>query len=76
MRVFSRSLSLAASLTFAVAGTASAQGAGHFSLTSPDLTPGGPIPTRNVANVMGCPGQNVAPALKWSAAPERPKSCV
>jgi Raf kinase inhibitor-like YbhB/YbcL family protein len=76
MRVISRSLSLAAALTFAVAGTASAQGAGHFSLTSPDLQPGGTIPTRNVANVMGCPGQNVSPALKWSGAPAGTKSFV
>ena len=71
-----RSLSLATALMFAVAGSANAQGAGHFSLTSPDLTPGGTIPTRNVANVMGCPGQNVSPALKWSGAPEGTKSFV
>jgi Raf kinase inhibitor-like YbhB/YbcL family protein len=77
MRVTSpRSFSLAAALMLAVAGSASAQGAGHFSLTSPDLKPGGTIPTRNVANIMGCPGQNVSPALKWSGAPAGTKSFV
>jgi Raf kinase inhibitor-like YbhB/YbcL family protein len=76
MRVISRSLSLAAALTYAVAGTAGAQGAGHFSLTSPDLHAGGTIPTRNVGNIMGCPGQNVSPALKWSGAPAGTKSFV
>ena len=75
MRVTSpRSLSLAAALLFAITGSANAQG--HFSLTSPDLKPGGTIPTRNVANVMGCPGQNVSPALKWSGAPPGTKSFV
>jgi len=77
MRVTSsRSLSLAAALLLAVAGPVSAQGAHHFSLTSRDLKPGGTIPTRNVANVMGCPGQNVSPALSWSGAPAGTKSFV
>jgi Raf kinase inhibitor-like YbhB/YbcL family protein len=77
MRVTSsRSLSLAAALTFAVASSASAQGAGHFSLTSPDLKPGGMVPTRNVGNVMGCPGENVSPALTWRGAPAGTKSFV
>ena len=51
MRVTSHhSFSLAAALVFAVAGSVSAQGAGHFSLTSPDFKPGGTVPTRNVGN--------------------------
>ena len=40
-----RSLSLAAALVLAGAATASAQGAGRFSLTSPDIKAGATIPT-------------------------------
>ena len=77
MRVTSpRSFAFATALVFAVAGSAGAQGAGRFSLTSPDIKPGGTIPTRHVANVMGCPGQNVSPALSWSGAPAGTKSFV
>jgi Raf kinase inhibitor-like YbhB/YbcL family protein len=75
MRVTSpRSVSLAAALMFAAATSAGAQG--RFTLTSPDLKPGGTIPTKHVANVMGCPGQNVSPALSWSGAPAGTKSFV
>ena len=75
MRVTSpRGLSLAAALLLASAATASAQGAGRFSLTSPDLKPGGTVPLRHVGNIMGCPGQNVSPALQWSGAPAGTKS--
>ena len=77
MRVTSpRSLSLAAALLLAGAATASAQGAGRFSLTSPDIKAGGTVPLRHVGNVMGCPGQNVSPALQWSGAPAGTKSFV
>ena len=71
-----RSLSLAAALMLAGAATASAQGAGRFALTSPDIKAGGTIPLRHVGNVMGCPGQNVSPALRWSGAPAGTKSFV
>jgi Raf kinase inhibitor-like YbhB/YbcL family protein len=77
MRVTSsRSLSLAAALLLAGAATAGAQGAGHFTLTSPDVKPGATIPFRHVGNFMGCPGQNVSPALQWSGAPTGTKSFV
>ena len=61
MRVTSsRSLSLAAALLLAGSTAAGAQGTGHFTLTSPDLKPGATIALKNVANIMGCPGQNVS----------------
>jgi Raf kinase inhibitor-like YbhB/YbcL family protein len=77
MRVTSsRSLSLAAALLLAGAATAGAQGTGHFTVTSPDIKPGGTIPLRHVGSMMGCPGQNVSPALQWSGAPAGTKSFV
>jgi Raf kinase inhibitor-like YbhB/YbcL family protein len=71
-----RCLSLAAALVLAAGATAGAQGAGHFTLTSPDLKPGATIALKNVGNIMGCPGQNVSPALQWSGAPAGTKSFV
>jgi Raf kinase inhibitor-like YbhB/YbcL family protein len=77
MRVTSsRGLSLAVALLLASAATAGAQGAAHFTLTSPDLKPGATIPLRHVGSMMGCPGQNVSPALQWSGAPTGTKSFV
>jgi len=74
MRVMSLSTySLAAALLLASAAPAAAQG-GRFTVTSPDLKPGGTFPTRFVGNIMGCPGQNVSPALQWSGAPAATKS--
>jgi len=51
------------------------QGAGAaFTLTSPDLPAGKPIPERFTANAFGCHGPNESPALKWSHAPPGTKS--
>ena len=70
MRVtLSATFSLAASLLLAGVTPAAAQGAGRFTLTSPDLRPGGTIAARHVANTFGCSGQNVSPALQWTGAP-------
>jgi Raf kinase inhibitor-like YbhB/YbcL family protein len=55
-----------------VAGPAHAQS--HFTLTSSDVKPGATIPARHVFNGMGCTGQNVSPALRWSGAPAGTKS--
>jgi Raf kinase inhibitor-like YbhB/YbcL family protein len=74
--ISSRSLSLAAALLLGGAATVGAQGTGHFTLTSPDVKPGATIPLRHVGNFMGCPGQNVSPALQWSGAPTGTKSFV
>jgi len=75
MRVtLSATFSLAASLLLAGATPVAAQGAGRFTLTSPDLRPGGSIPARHVGNYMGCTGQNLSPALRWSGVPAGTKS--
>src|SRR5437764_14130202 len=47
---------------------------GHLTLTSLDVKPGATIPAKHVFNGMGCTGQNVSPALKWSGAPAGTKS--
>jgi Raf kinase inhibitor-like YbhB/YbcL family protein len=52
------------------AGTARAD----FTLTSPDLTEGGTFKEEQVANVFGCKGGNMVPALSWSGAPAGTKS--
>lgn len=41
-----------------------------FELTSPDIAPGAEIAMKHVADVFGCTGENVSPALEWSGAPE------
>ena len=67
------------SLTGALLISAASAGAqkksnGHFRLTSPDVKANATIPTKNVFNGMGCTGQNVSPALKWTGAPAGTKS--
>src|SRR5690348_5735490 len=47
---------------------------GRFTLTGTDLKAGGTVPLRHVYNGMGCQGQNVSPALRWSGAPAGTKS--
>jgi Raf kinase inhibitor-like YbhB/YbcL family protein len=52
-----------------------ALGAGSsFTLTSPDLPAGKPIPEQFTANAFGCHGPNQSPALAWSGAPAGTKS--
>jgi Raf kinase inhibitor-like YbhB/YbcL family protein len=45
-----------------------------FTLSSPDLPPGKPIPLRFTANAFGCHGPNESPALEWSNPPAGTKS--
>ena len=45
-----------------------------FVLSSPDIQDGQTIPMAHIANVMGCTGENLSPALSWSGAPEGTKS--
>ena len=54
----------------ALAALTAAPAAFAFELTSPDFAAGGAIPTTHVADVFGCAGGNVSPALDWSGAPE------
>ncbi len=53
--------------------TAAAAG-GAFTLTSPDIAPGGKIAEAQVYDSFGCSGHNVSPALSWSHAPAGTKS--
>jgi Raf kinase inhibitor-like YbhB/YbcL family protein len=62
-----------AALAAALAVTGAAH-AGKFSLSSPDIKPGGKIADEQVFNGFGCSGKNVSPALKWSGAPKGTKS--
>ena len=57
-------------LCFAIPG-ASAQA---FELSSPDMKPGEPMPVKHVFNGLGCKGENMSPALDWTAPPEGTKS--
>ncbi len=45
-----------------------------LTLKSPDIKTGARIADEYVAAIMGCPGQNVSPALSWSGAPKGTKS--
>src|SRR5690606_34598924 len=58
----------------AAALLAAAGSAVAFELTSPDIDPGEPIAHRHVFNGFGCKGENVSPALAWSAPPDGTKS--
>jgi Raf kinase inhibitor-like YbhB/YbcL family protein len=57
-----------------VGGLASAGAANALTLTSPDIKPGAKISDDQAANVFGCTGKNVSPALNWSGAPKGTKS--
>jgi Raf kinase inhibitor-like YbhB/YbcL family protein len=62
-------------LAFATAAlVASMSGASAFELNSPDIAAGGAIPQTFAFNGFGCTGQNVSPALTWSAPPGDAKS--
>ncbi len=45
-----------------------------FTLSSPDISAGVPMPVQFTANVLGCKGGNVSPALRWDNPPEGTKS--
>ncbi len=60
-------------LAFLALGLAAAPAAA-FELASDDFEPGGEIAMEQVADVFGCTGGNVSPALSWSDAPEGTKS--
>lgn len=63
-------VTLAAAFASLVATSAAAE----FTLTSPNLTPGGQIAPAQYWNNFGCSGENLRPALAWSDAPEGTKS--
>lgn len=47
---------------------------GSFTLSSPDLPEGKPLPNAQVFNSLGCTGQNLSPALVWTGAPAGTRS--
>ena len=67
-----RTLTFAAAIaaTTLVAGVANAK----MTLTSPDAKNGGALAMEQVANIFGCKGGNVSPALSWKGAPKSTKS--
>lgn len=48
--------------------------AAEFTVTSPQVKPGGRIAVDQVLNGFGCEGGNVSPALQWQGAPRDTKS--
>lgn len=62
----------AAALASAILMAAGAAGA--FDLGSPDFDAGGSIPLAHGFDGFGCTGDNLSPALAWSAAPEGTRS--
>ena len=48
----------------------------HFVLSSPDARLAVRVPEEYTANVFGCTGGNISPALRWSGAPAGTKSFV
>jgi Raf kinase inhibitor-like YbhB/YbcL family protein len=48
--------------------------ANALTLTSPEIKPDATISDEQVANVFGCSGKNISPALDWSDAPKGTKS--
>ena len=57
-----------------IATTSAASKTASFKLESPAIKPGGTINAEQIFNGMGCDGQNMSPALKWSGAPAGTKS--
>jgi len=71
MTVFAAALAICA-LAGAMSGAAAR--AADFTLSSPDIKPGGKIAMEQVFNGFGCTGKNISPALNWSGAPAKAKS--
>ena len=67
-------LKVTALALFAAFLGAEAAAAQTMTLTSPDIAPGAKIADEQVANVFGCTGGNISPALSWSGAPKDTKS--
>ncbi len=63
-----------ASVMFAAVAAAADAPDAKFTLTSPDIAPGGPIANAQVYNRYGCMGDNISPALSWSHAPAGTRS--
>ena len=55
-------------------GLAATQPASAFELSSTDIAEGVPLAKAQVANVFGCSGGNVSPALSWKDPPDGTRS--
>jgi hypothetical protein len=55
-------------------GASAAGKPGKLGVTSADIAPGAKIKDEQVADVFGCKGSNLSPAIKWSGAPSGTKS--
>jgi Raf kinase inhibitor-like YbhB/YbcL family protein len=79
-KLSSSRLALLVMLFGAAVGTISAQVKSaphsHFVLSSPDMRLAVRVPEEYTANVFGCTGGNLSPALQWSGAPAGTKSFV
>lgn len=72
MQFFIKASALAILLTLCGA----AEAAPPFKLSSPDVITGQKMTMAQVANVFGCSGGNISPALAWTGAPAGTKSFV
>ncbi len=61
-------------LSFICLFAAQVASADSFTLTSPEVKPGGRFADEQVFNGFGCKGGNVSPALQWKGAPTDTKS--
>lgn len=61
-------------LSLITSGVANAQKSSKLTLTSPDVHEGQKIASAQVFSGMGCTGNNLSPALKWTGAPAGTKS--
>jgi Raf kinase inhibitor-like YbhB/YbcL family protein len=67
---------LALAMALMLGGQMTAVAASAIKLDSPDVKQGGKFSEEQVANVLGCDGKNISPALSWSGAPKGTKSFV
>lgn len=51
-----------------------AHASGDFTLSSPNIKPGGTLPMDQVFNGFGCAGRNISPRLEWKNPPAGTKS--
>jgi len=63
-------------LTCAAVSALALPAAAEMTLTSPDMTEGGPLAEAQVFNGFGCSGGNLSPALDWTGTPEGTQSFV
>jgi Raf kinase inhibitor-like YbhB/YbcL family protein len=61
-------------LALLLVSTMTGAGAQSFTLGSPDIGPDGLLAARFTANVLGCKGENLSPALRWENPPPGTRS--